>query len=65
MYQITNQFLSKEWIMEKWDAGFYITAAAGASARLACFSPCPVLCRGFADGSRYAIFTHAQHVWLS
>ncbi len=30
MYQITNQFLSKEWIMEKWDAGFYITAAAGA-----------------------------------
>lgn len=32
MYQITNQFLSKEWIMEKWDAGFYITAAAGARA---------------------------------
>ena len=30
MYQITSQFLSKEWIMEKWDAGFYITAVAGA-----------------------------------
>ena len=28
-YQITSQFLSKEWIMEKWDAGFYITAVAG------------------------------------
>jgi hypothetical protein len=31
MYQITSQFLSKEWIMEKWDAGFYITAVAGAA----------------------------------
>ena len=29
-YQITSQFLSKEWIMEKWDAGYYITAVAGA-----------------------------------
>ena len=29
-YQITPQFLSKEWIMDKWDAGYYITAIAGA-----------------------------------
>ena len=28
-YQITSQFLSKEWIMLKWDAGYYITAVAG------------------------------------
>ena len=42
MYQITSQFMSKEWIMEKWDAGFYITAAAGALAhpRSLLVAPC-------------------------
>ncbi len=26
---VPDAFLPKEWIMEKWDLGFYITAVAG------------------------------------
>jgi hypothetical protein len=29
VYELSNQFLPKEWIMEKWEEGFYITAMAG------------------------------------
>jgi hypothetical protein len=29
VYSLTAQFLPKEWIMEKWEEGFYITAMAG------------------------------------
>lgn len=29
VYSLSNQFLPKEWIMEKWEEGFYITAMAG------------------------------------
>ena len=28
---VERQFLPKDWIMEQWDAGFYITAIAGSS----------------------------------
>eukprot|EP00775_Hariotina_reticulata_P012187 gene12187-12324_t len=28
-YCLSNQFLPKEWIMEKWEEGYYITAMAG------------------------------------
>jgi len=32
VYSVTpNAFLPKEWIMDKWDQGFYITAVAGSS----------------------------------
>jgi hypothetical protein len=31
VYTLNPQFLPKEWIMEKWEDGFYITAMAGAS----------------------------------
>ena len=31
MYELSTQFLPKEWIMEKWEDGFYITAMAGAA----------------------------------
>lgn len=31
VYTLSNQFLPKEWIMEKWEDGFYITAMAGSS----------------------------------
>lgn len=30
-YNLTAQFLPKEWIMEKWEEGFYITAMAGSN----------------------------------
>jgi hypothetical protein len=30
-YNLTSQFLPKEWIMEKWEEGFYITAMAGSN----------------------------------
>jgi hypothetical protein len=30
-YNLTGQFLPKEWIMEKWEEGFYITAMAGSN----------------------------------
>ena len=31
-YSVTvGAFLPKEWIMEKWDQGYYITAVAGAN----------------------------------
>lgn len=29
VYSLSAQFLPKEWIMEKWEDGFYITAMAG------------------------------------
>lgn len=29
VYNLTQQFLPKEWIMEKWEEGYYITAMAG------------------------------------
>eukprot|EP00798_Chlamydomonas_sp_ICE-L_P015695 gene15695-21804_t len=29
VYNLNQQFLPKEWIMEKWEEGFYITAMAG------------------------------------
>eukprot|EP00877_Chromochloris_zofingiensis_P013793 jgi/Chrzof1/8668/Cz03g19130.t1 len=29
VYSLSNQFLPKEWIMEKWEEGYYITAMAG------------------------------------
>jgi len=29
VYNLSNQFLPKEWIMEKWEEGFYITGMAG------------------------------------
>ena len=28
---VERQFLPKDWIMEQWDAGYYITAIAGSS----------------------------------
>jgi serine/threonine protein kinase len=31
VYELSSQFLPKEWIMEKWEDGFYITAMAGAA----------------------------------
>lgn len=31
VYDLSNQFLPKEWIMEKWEEGFYITAMAGSA----------------------------------
>ncbi len=32
MYELSTQhFLPKDWIMERWEEGFYITAMAGAS----------------------------------
>jgi len=31
VYELSTQFLPKEWIMEKWEDGFYITAMAGAA----------------------------------
>ena len=38
VYSVTpNAFLPKEWIMDKWDQGFYITAVAG----IMPFSPFP------------------------
>jgi hypothetical protein len=30
-YNLTAQFLPKEWIMEKWEEGYYITAMAGSN----------------------------------
>ena len=30
-YHQSNQFLPKEWIMEKWEEGYYITSVAGSS----------------------------------
>lgn len=32
VYTLSPQFLPKDWIMEKWEEGFYITAMAGSSA---------------------------------
>jgi len=29
VYELSCQFLPKEWIMEKWEEGYYITAMAG------------------------------------
>jgi hypothetical protein len=29
VYSMSNVFLPKEWIMEKWEEGYYITAMAG------------------------------------
>ncbi len=29
VYELSQQFLPKDWIMEKWEEGFYITAMAG------------------------------------
>jgi len=37
-----RQFLPKDWIMEQWDAGYYITAIAGAP-RLTCRASAPAL----------------------
>lgn len=31
VYELSPQFLPKEWIMEKWEDGYYITAMAGAA----------------------------------
>ena len=31
VYELSSQFLPKEWIMEKWEEGFYITAMAGSA----------------------------------
>jgi len=31
VYELSSQFLPKEWIMEKWEEGFYITAMAGST----------------------------------
>eukprot|EP01026_Neomeris_dumetosa_P063757 TRINITY_DN6054_c0_g5_i3.p1 TRINITY_DN6054_c0_g5~~TRINITY_DN6054_c0_g5_i3.p1 ORF type:complete len:777 (-),score=117.85 TRINITY_DN6054_c0_g5_i3:838-2904(-) len=31
VYSLSNQFLPKDWIMSKWEEGYYITAAAGSS----------------------------------
>lgn len=31
VYELSNQFLPKEWIMEKWEEGYYITAMAGST----------------------------------
>ena len=31
VYNLSVQFLPKEWIMEKWEDGFYITAMAGSN----------------------------------
>jgi len=31
VYNLSNQFLPKEWIMEKWEEGYYITAMAGSN----------------------------------
>ena len=31
VYELSTQFLPKEWIMEKWEDGFYITAMAGST----------------------------------
>lgn len=36
---VPGAFLPKEWIMEKWDQGFYITAVAGQASFV---SPCGV-----------------------
>jgi hypothetical protein len=30
-YNLTAQFLPKDWIMEKWEEGYYITAMAGSN----------------------------------
>ncbi|KAI3428793.1 hypothetical protein D9Q98_007612 [Chlorella vulgaris] len=32
VYDLSNQFLPKDWIMEKWEDGYYITAMAGSAA---------------------------------
>lgn len=32
VYDLSQQFLPKEWIMEKWEEGYYITAMAGSTA---------------------------------
>ena len=32
MYELSQQFLPKDWIMEKWEEGYYITAMAGSTA---------------------------------
>lgn len=29
VYELSNSFLPKDWIMEKWEEGFYITGMAG------------------------------------
>lgn len=31
VYELSCQFLPKEWIMEKWEEGYYITAMAGSN----------------------------------
>jgi len=31
VYELSTQFLPKDWIMEKWEEGFYITAMAGSA----------------------------------
>jgi hypothetical protein len=31
VYELSQQFLPKEWIMEKWEEGFYITAMTGST----------------------------------
>ncbi len=31
VYELSTQFLPKEWIMEKWEEGYYITAMAGST----------------------------------
>ena len=33
VYELSQQFLPKDWIMEKWEEGFYITAMAGEAAQ--------------------------------
>ena len=32
VYDLSQQFLPKEWIMEKWEEGYYISAMAGSTA---------------------------------
>ena len=35
VYNLSQHFLPKEWIMEKWEEGYYITAMAGEQRRAA------------------------------
>ena len=41
-YKVGPSFLPKSWCLEQWDAGFYITAVAGAEQHTLCWqlSPC-------------------------
>ena len=31
VWELSNQFLPKDWILEQWDDGYYITALAGST----------------------------------